>query len=120
MKEIFLQIQQRLSDFISVLKYIDKDWGQLVYDNAPIKYPCALIDIEDVQYTQLSRGWQKAVANITITVANVNLMPSSSMAPGKQDSYETLDLLDDIHQALQLFSGETFQPLQRTKLTKLR
>ncbi len=119
MKEIFLKIQQQLTSAVTYLKYIDKDWGQLSYEPSPVKYPAALIDVDSVDYTQLAKGWQKAVANIIITVADVNLVRSSAMAPNKNDSYATLQLIEDIHQALQLFGDTTFQPLERIKLRKV-
>lgn len=118
MKEIFLKIQEQLTS-VPGLKYIDKDWGQLSYEPLPVKYPAALIDVDSVDYTQLAKGWQKATANILITVVNVNLVRSSAMAPNKNDSYATLELIEDIHQALQLFGGTTFQPLERIKLRKV-
>lgn len=120
MKQIFLTIQTQLQSEVPELKYIDKDWGQLKYDQPPVKFPCALIDITNVNYSQMGRGYQKADADITITIANMKLIRSSAMAPSKIDSYATIDILESVHQALQLFSdGQKFQPLQRTNLKKI-
>lgn len=121
MKNIFLSIQDRLSE-ISALKYIDKDWGQLQYENPPVQWPAALLDVEQAVYTQMGRDAQKAEADITITVANVNLQRSSAgVAVAKRNNaYATIDLLDEIHQKLQLFSGGgQFTPLMRTQLRKV-
>lgn len=119
MKQIFLAIQNQLQTTVSALKYVDKDWGQLKYDQPPVQWPCVLIDIESVNYSQMGQGYQKAEADICVTVGNVNHVRSSAMASSKTDSYETIELLDSIHQALQLFSGKHFQPLQRTNLRKV-
>ncbi len=120
MKQIFLSIQNQLQTAVPTLEYIDKDWGQLKYDQSPIKWPCALIDIENVTYSQMGRGYQKAEADITITIGNVNHIRSSAMAPNKANSYKTIELLETVYQALQLFSsGQHFQPLQRTNLRKV-
>lgn len=120
MKQIFLTIQTQLQSEVPELKYIDKDWGQLKYDQPPVKFPCALIDITNVNYSQMGRGYQKADADIIITIANMKLIRSSAMAPSKIDSYDTIDILESVHQALQLFSdGQKFQPLQRTNLKKI-
>lgn len=119
MKQLFLKIQTRLSA-IQAIKYIDKDWGQLQMDNPPVNWPCVLIDVENVNYTQMGRGYQKADADITITVANINNVRSSAMAPNKSSAYATIDLMETIHQSLQLFAGDgDFQPLQRTNLKKV-
>lgn len=60
MKNIFLDIQNKLSN-ITELKYIDKNWGQLLYEQPPVKFPCALLDIANVNYTQLGQLAQTAV-----------------------------------------------------------
>ena len=119
MKNIFLAIQNRLSE-IPALKYIDKDWGQLQYEQPPVKWPCALIDVANIDFKQLGRGCQQGEADITVTVANIRLVRSSSKAPMRGNAYATIDLLEEIHQALQLFSdGRHFSPLMRTNLQRV-
>lgn len=118
MKNIFLSIQAELAK-IAALKYIDKDWGQLQYEQPPVKWPCALIDVANIDFKQLGRGCQQGDADIIVTVANANLVRSSAQAPNKGNAYATIDLLEDIHQSLQLFSdGRHFSPLMRTNLQK--
>lgn len=119
MKHIFLSIQDRLSE-IPALQYIDKDWGQLQYEQPPVKWPCALLDVANADFKQLGGGFQQADAYITVTVANLNLVRSSAKAPMRGHAYATIDLLEEIHQALQLFSdGRHFSPLMRTNLQKV-
>lgn len=119
MKHIFLSIQDRLSE-IHGLQYIDKDWGQLQYEQPPVKWPCALLDVANADFKQMGRGFQQADVDITVTVANLNLVRSSSKAPMRGNAYATIDLLEEIHQALQLFSdGRHFSPLIRTNLQKV-
>lgn len=118
MKQIFLTIQNKLSEITS-LRYIDKDWGQLQYEQPPVQWPCALIDVTNVDYVQQGRGAQLGNALICVTVGNINPVPSSAAAPNRANSYATIELLDEIHQKLQLLSdGSTFQPLMRTNLLK--
>ena len=118
MKNIFIAIQDRLSE-IPALKYIDKDWGQLQYKDAPIQWPCALIDVANIDYTQQGNGAQTAQASITITVGDTIPATSSYQSPTREESYAIIDLLEEIHQKLQLFSnGSTFTPLMRTNLMK--
>lgn len=119
MKNIILAIQHKLTS-VSNLKYIDKDWGQLQYDNPPIKSPCALIDIPEITYTQKGNGCQQAEATITITLADIPLIRTSANAPHKHNAHQILDLLNEVHQQLQLFSNnQQFSPLLRVACQKV-
>ena len=50
MKQIFLAIQQQLLT-VPALKHIDKNWNQLNYEQPPVRWPCALIDIANADKT---------------------------------------------------------------------
>lgn len=118
MKHIFLSIQDRLSS-ISEIKHIDKDWGQLQYEQPPVKFPCVLIDMPNAVFTQRGRGEQMAQAEISITVANINNIRSSASAPNRENAYSTIELMEAIHQKLQIYSERSFYtPLMRTSLRK--
>lgn len=104
MKNIILSIQQQLAGNIPQLRYIDEDWGQLSYEQPPVQFPCALIDIANVDYSQLGEGYQQATANVTILVADMRLINSSARASQRNDAHFILDLLANIHQKLQLFA----------------
>lgn len=118
MKQLFLDIQTQLAE-ISELKAIDKNWGQLNYEDSPIKFPCALLDIADVNFSQLGQLAQQADGNIEITVANMRLTNSNYRNPNKADSYVVFDIMDDIHQLLQGWSNGTTGRLIRTNLQKV-
>ena len=118
MKQILLSIQQRLTE-LNGLRYIDRDWGQLQYEQPPVQFPCVLIDVANIDFTQQGRGAQLGEATVTVTIANINPVPSSALAPDPAASYGTIDLLEEVHQKLQLFSdGSTYNPLMRTNLQK--
>lgn len=119
MKQIILDIQDKLVAEVEELKYVDKNWGQLEYDQPPVKFPCVLIDIENVNYTQIGAGCQQAEAIITITICGLQLVRSSALAPNRENSFETLDILDKIFQALQNFSPNNATPLMRTNQRKV-
>lgn len=118
MKQIFLDIQTQL-DTIDELKTIDKNWGQLNYENPPIKFPCVLLDIADVNYSQLGQLAQQAEGNIEITVANMRLTNSNFRNPNNDASYAVFDIMDDIHQLLHGWSNGTIGRLIRTNLQKV-
>jgi hypothetical protein len=119
MKQIFLSIQKELEK-ITELKHIDKNWGQLLYEQPPVKFPCALLDLEKADYTQLGNLAQKATGIVEITIANFRLTNSSGKAPRKEEAYAVMDIIEKIHQLLHGWSdGETFQRLIRINVQKL-
>ena len=59
-KTILLAVQQRLAERVPELAYIDKNWGQLDYEAPPVKWPCALLDIDEVPFSQIGGGGQIA------------------------------------------------------------
>ena len=118
MKNIFLSIQGELGK-ITDLKHIDKNWGQLLHEQPPVKFPCALLDISSVEYSQLDHLAQKANGIIEITIANFRLTNSSSKAPRKEDAYAVLEIIEKIHQRLHGWSNGEFQRLIRVDVQKL-
>lgn len=120
MEQILIAIQDRLATQVGGLKYIDKDWKQLQMEHPPVKFPCALIDVENIHYTTVKENTQRAEAEMSVTVANLRLTRSSAQAPNRLMAHETLRLMSEIHQALNGFDGNgQFRPLTRTALRKL-
>lgn len=109
MKALLEKIQQQVSE-IAELKYIDENWGQLdYYSNMPVQYPCALIDVQQVQFTNLGRDMSKKTVqrqigqvSIKITIANMRLSNSSMQAPKRQkeEVWAIWDIIEKIHQQL--------------------
>ena len=89
---ILLSVQTQLGARVPELAYIDKDWGQLSYEVPSVKWPCALLDVENVNYTQEGGGRQMADTQLTITVADMRLTPASLAAPKRQDAYRIIEL----------------------------
>ena len=119
-KTILLAVQQRLAERVPELAYIDKNWGQLDYEAPPVKWPCALLDIDEVPFSQIGGGGQIADGvTVEILAANLRLVSSSAAAPRKADAYLLIELLDKIHSALQRFTDGTFGPMFRTQIKKI-
>lgn len=118
MKQIFLDIQQQLST-VPALKHIDKNWNQLNYEQPPVKWPCALIDIANADYSQVAQLHQIAEADVEITIADLRFTNTSLRNPNREDGFDIFTLLDDVHQALQGFAPANAQPLVRTNLQKV-
>lgn len=70
MKQIFLSIQDYLAEQVTNLKYIDKNWGQLNIPQPPVQWPCCLIDVASIDYTQTSDLDRLADATIELTIAD--------------------------------------------------
>ena len=128
-KEIILAIQRRITDEVHELQYIDRDWNQFGYEQPAVKYPCALIDLTNVEYRHMTNTLQRATATIAIHIANQRLIPASARAPRKDNAYQTIDIIEHIHRALNMFAGYpedevservpySFSPLIRTSMVK--
>lgn len=116
---ILLDIQDQLGKTVPELAYVDKDWGQLSQEKPAVKFPCALLDLKDIKFSQTGNGGQVADTEITVTVANIRLTPSSISAPKREEAYQIIGLLAKIHAALHTFSTGDYAPLFRTKLRKV-
>lgn len=131
MKQIITTIQNRLSE-IAALQYIDSDWGQLDYysPNFPVKWPCALIDINRANFSNIGIDKQAEPINrqegeavVSITLAKLRLTNSSELAPQhqKDDVNSIWDIVEQVHKILQGFSpGDHTGKLIRTGLNRLK
>ena len=125
MKNLLEKLQLRLAE-IPQLKYIDENWGQLDYysPNMPVQYPCTLIDVQQVQYSNIGKDLTKtpqqrqiAQVQIKITIANMRLTNTSLQAPRRQkeDAWSIWTLIEMIHQKIHGFSPfPNVTPLIRT------
>lgn len=116
---ILLSVQTQLGARVPELAYISKDWGQLSYEVPPVKWPCALLDVKNVDYTQEGGSLQMGDTQLTITVADMRLTSASLAAPKLEDAYRTIELLGKIHRSLHHFAAGGYAPLFRTNLRKV-
>jgi len=117
MKQVFLEIQDRLSDLVPALQYIDKNWGQLNLPQPPVKWPCCLLDLDNIDYSQTSSSDRLADVTINITIAEHHTVRSSAKAPSKEDAYAILDILECVMETLEGWRvPNTSQALTRTRL----
>jgi hypothetical protein len=70
----------------SKLDYIDVDWGQLDnYDRQPpVKFPCALLDIRALNYSNTGNLGQIGIIDVEVRLADLILSNSSAGAPATQ------------------------------------
>lgn len=103
MKQIIQQIQDKLTASVPTLKYVDQDWGQMdFYPNPPVKFPCALIDIQSAQYTNTGEFVQQGTAMVVVRLFDLKLSNSSQGAPAtqKEDAKKIWQLIEDVNKAL--------------------
>lgn len=122
-------IQERLQEIKSIA-YIDEDTGQLdnYSPNFPVQWPCVLIDISNVVFTDLGKdrkqspvNRQNASGEITISIANIKTTNTSGLAPigQKLAAWSIHDEVQNIHEKLQGFRAlENTSRLVRKRLTR--
>lgn len=132
MKEIIDNIQKELRDNLSKLQYIDEDWGQLDYysTNPPVKYPCALLSIDNVNFSDIGTdrsllpvNRQQGACVVTVTVADLKLTNTSGMAPKfqKEQANNIWSIITETHELLHgQVPAENCGKLMRTSLQHIR
>lgn len=121
--KIIQDLQDMLSDRLSGARYIGKDWGQLAFEHPPVKWPCVLLDIEQVEPRPLNGRDEHDVTIVVLTVANQRIASGSSTSTqaSKEKSAETLDLTDDVHLLVRNYAapGAEYNALQFLSFSKV-
>lgn len=118
-QQILLDVQNRLGEQVPDLACVDMDWGQLKVEMPAVKFPCALLDLSDIEFSQTGHGGQVADVKITVTVAHLRPTSSSLTAPQEEEPCRIFGLLTQIHEALHTFTAGDYAPLSRTRLRKV-
>jgi hypothetical protein len=86
MEELIQDFQKQLAAHVAELEYIDEDWGQLDFYGSwpPVKFPCALIDIQSGQFTNDGDLRQRGVLTVVVRLYLMRLSNTSSGAPQNQ------------------------------------
>lgn len=110
----------RLAEKVPALRWIDIDLGQLQFENPPIDYPAALIDIQGVDYSNAGGNTQIAQTTVAINLAFKVHGPSNHLAPESQRvaAMKHYDVVTDVYEALQGYATEEFSPLTRLSLQR--
>lgn len=96
---------------IPQIKYTAEDLGQL--ENpllfSDLQFPCALVEIEKIEYTDRSNRVQNGTGSFGIRVIQKE---------GPDTNEQTHELARQVYTALQGLGGDTFSGTSRTKLQK--
>jgi hypothetical protein len=118
-------ITERIKSQVAAILYADEDWGQLDYysSNPPVKWPCSLADVYDVQWSNEGNKAQIGIGQVRIKVADLRLSNSSTKAPTAQKtkSASFYTLTQSVYKALHGWSaGEQYGPLMRLNERRLQ
>ena len=112
MKTFLNAVMQRLKEQVSELRYISEDWGQLDYYETmpPVKFPCALVSIDRVNYSVVAKDRRKAVVSVVVRIADAPSVTGNVAAPEsyRNRAFAIFDLLEEVDKALNGLSGDTF------------
>jgi len=120
MEQLFNDIQKQIADNFPELSLIDEDYGQLeaietAEDTYPVTFPCVLISIPEVIWTNLGGGSQRGNASITVRLA-MDCYNDTHIGSGTEDkAEERKTFATSIHRKLQGFRSGDTSPLIRTK-----
>lgn len=119
--KLFAQLCDHLRAAVPALGTIDLDMAQLDYENQePIAYPAVYIDLESVAWKDLGAGIQTGPALLRFTVAVEVSEESYQGAAGRTAMLERLEVVQQVHHALQHHQGEGYGPLVRSSYRRDR
>lgn len=120
MEEILNVILDKLAADVPELRWIDINLGQMATENPPVDYPCALIDVTDIDYTTAGMHRQVGEARIEIELYFIVRSPSNTAAPEKmrEQAFGHFGTVKKVYKALEGVSGESFGGLNRVKVRR--
>lgn len=120
LKDLFQELIETLSG-IKELRYVAADWGQLDYEQPPVQFPCALIDMPGIQCSGLSGASLMNEGTVTIQLVDRPLQRTSAQAPKKQQDYGLVlfGLIDRIYEALHAVDSEHHTPFVQKSVERV-
>lgn len=128
----FLEVIQNKLATITALKHIDEDWGQMdsYSPNPPAKFPCALIDITSLNFSNIGKdntanpiNRQIGEGTITFILADLKLSNTSHRAPQSQkdNAWDIWTIIEDLHKTVHGWKPiEGSGALMRSGLKRIR
>lgn len=117
--KLYLELADHLKEQVPALRWIDQDFGQLEEDDIrpATSFPCALIDIGDADYTDLSENVQHGTVRVLIRLGFAPFSSSHQGAPGsvKDKALQYYNLEQQIYEAVQGWYNEFSTPFTRRK-----
>ncbi len=126
MDNIIESFQVQLMSHAPSLKEVDEDWGQMDFYEGmpPVKMPCALIDIQDGQFTDAGDLRQQGTLTVVVKLYILRLGNTSNKAPQNQKDSAKRGWVayDDIVKAIhgQDFIKNGFSAPIRTRMQRIK
>ena len=119
MEQIIKSILTKLQE-VEEIKFIDVNFGQLTLENPAVDFPCALIDVEHINYSSIKGGHQIAEAYIDITLAFKIYAPTSAGTPIKQQNLglQHYKIIKKVSNLLHNWEEASFSRLCRTSIKR--
>jgi hypothetical protein len=108
-----------------LFEYVDLDWGQCDFyagQMPPVKFPCALLDINAATYGNEGRGVQIGTLTVQVRIIDMVLSNSSAHAPAGQrtKAARMFALLNETNRLLHGFNGEGYGPMTKQTLSRAK
>lgn len=104
MDNIILALMEQIKTALPELSYIDEDFGQLdtyAGESNPVTFPCALIEVEGVDWNELSPREQSGSVNIAIRLV-IDCYDDTHYGSGSESKIkERFAMCKRLHSALQ-------------------
>lgn len=117
---LFERILARLVAEVPELRYINQELGQLEEDRPPVTYPCALIDMDEFQFSEIgNKPRQLADGFVVLRLAFKTYSSSSNLTTEavREKALEFYEIEYKIMSKLHNWAPEGFGRLLRRKAT---
>ena len=137
MEQLLTDIQKRLTDAKMpenyaqtrkndrLFEYVDLDWGQVDFyagQMPPVKFPCALLDINAATFSNEGRLVQIGIFTIQVRILDIVLSNTSGQAPaGQRDKAARMyKLVEETNKLLHGFNGQGYGSLIKQSLSRVK
>lgn len=105
---------------IDNIRYVGEDWGQLGLDSPAVRFPCALVEIDHVNYGQMGSGGITGECSFRVTLADQPLLRTSQAktTTTQVDNLSFFDITDCVLATLSGMSSPSYSPMRLDSLQK--
>lgn len=118
MEKLIESIFERLRNEVPELRFIDIDLGQLQLEQPPIDWPCALVDVANVDYKGGNMQTAETVLNITLGFLVYGPSNTGAAPELRQQAMQHYEIVRKVAETLHGFSPAGFAPLNRVSLVR--
>ncbi len=104
MDKIIIALMEQIKTALPELSYIDEDFGQLetyAGESNPVTFPCALVEVEEINWNELSPVEQSGSVNVAIRLV-IDCYDDTHYGSGTEDKIkERYAMCKRLHKSLQ-------------------